>query len=309
MLVSKFSVPIIHHSCFENLKYLLVRYASKKTCNKVIKENLKSEGKIEINERNRCDENRAALAKCPKKEKTCKTDKPKCNSRISDVYLQSLRSVEENAKKLSNFVENSTNLIIKSYEKEVNHKKTEQAAKRKKFLKIINDKLQELIKLDGFCGIKKRNQAWMINYKVFDELKYCNCEKPKDIKFLQNEKEKLISETKLTTNSAIDLIKICRKCETPNSLKDCVEENTKKAIEILEESNEKVLEEIDELKNYKIKAVKNFSDSLESVTESYTTKIEDFSKNLSRSITFIKKQKKMIRILRKKLEKENKMKK
>lgn len=217
--------------------------------------------------------------------------------------------MEDRAKKLSNFVESSTTLILKDFETEVTHKKTEQAIKRQKFLKIVNNKLRELIKLDSFCGIKKRNQVWMINYKVFDELKYCSCEKPKEIKFLQMGKEKLISDTINTTNTAIDLIKSCRKCVTPNSLKDCVEEKTKEAIKIVQCANEKISQEIAELENYKVTAVKKFSDSLESVTESYTNRIEDFSKNLSRSIKFIKKQKRMIKILRKKLEKNDKTKK
>lgn len=198
------------------------------------------------------------------------------------------------------------NLILKDFETEVNHKKTEQAAKRQKSLKVVNEKLRELIKLNSFCGIKKRNEAWMINYKVFDELKYCTCEKPRDIKFLKNGKEKLISETKSKTNCAIDLLKSCQKCDSPNSLKDCVEENTKEAIKILDCANEIILKEIDELQNYKITAVKNFSDSLENVTECYRVKIEDFSKNLSRSIVYVKKQKKMIKIMRRKMEKENK---
>lgn len=85
MLVSKFSVSIIRHNYFNNLKNVLARCASKKCSNDVRRNcsNEKTDGSS-----NRCEENRKALVKCPKT--TCKNDSPIVSPKVKAFYLQTL---------------------------------------------------------------------------------------------------------------------------------------------------------------------------------------------------------------------------
>lgn len=128
----------------------------------------------------------------------------------------------------------------------------------------------------------------MINDKVAHELKFW--EKSSDVEYLKLEIEKLKNEMKCQVDSAIALIKICRKCYSPCSLKDCVEKNSVLALQILDKTNANALIKIAAMQILKTRTVREFGKVLEDITESYRKEIRIASEHLSQCIDYIKKQ-------------------
>ncbi|XP_033214122.1 uncharacterized protein LOC117171169 [Belonocnema kinseyi] len=96
ILLPKFSVPVTCYISL-NLQKLLVHSANQSSCSDDIKRSCKPGEKIDGHAiRSRCDEYKAEIAKCPKTTyKTYSQIPPlKCNSKISDTYLKSVKSIE-----------------------------------------------------------------------------------------------------------------------------------------------------------------------------------------------------------------------
>ena len=210
---------------------------------------------------------------------------------MSESYLNSLKSIEDYAKKIAKLIEEITSIVLQDVESAIQQKKTEESSKRQNILKSVEAKVCELINLDAVYGMKKKWKLMMINDKLAQELKFWEGDTSPNVKWLRNDIKKFKFETKCHTDNAIALIKNCRRCSSPISLRDCIEKNTEGALQILDKVNEKSWKKMADLQHSKLRTIKDFGNILEEITESYRREITNFSEELNECAQCLKKKK------------------
>ncbi|XP_076245356.1 uncharacterized protein LOC143185913 [Calliopsis andreniformis] len=211
-----------------------------------------------------------------------------CKTKSIETYEQVYEDITNHAKSILKNIEAESKFILNRCKNDVEVLKNKKEAQLQEFSHSVKERLDKLSILDPSAASLKRKCALSLNYQVRQAFTNAQCDIVPKIEKIKQTLKILERDVLICIDRAKTLVALCRKCNNPQRLDKCIEENTETAKQILNDAHKSVQVRLNKIEALRQETLQYHTATTAEVTAIYSKKYKTFLKHLDKCIFTIK---------------------